>query len=99
MSSDYGQCVLCKKTKLLDDLMYLNHDAVCKDGCNILEPGVDPVEVFESDNVLITKFIAKYCIKKKFNPAERAMFLKGLQVGVGLARAISTDTLDTFTGE
>ena len=96
MGSDTGICALCGRVRSLDNLIYAGKEgAKCLDGCD----SIDAQEVFESDNEQVTRFVASYCERKKFNPAERSVFLRGLQVGVGLARAIQTDTLNQFTGE
>ena len=85
-------CAYCGKLQPLDGGEYRENGFKCSE---CLDP-VDPVEAFEADNERITKFIAKYCIKRNFNPAERSKFLQGVQIGVGLARAIQTDTVENF---
>lgn len=94
MSSNVELCINCKQIKSLDIMRHGEEGWICND-CE-QEPE-DLTEVLERDNVLITKFISAYCLKKKFNPAKQSAFLEGLQMGIGLARAIRTNTLDTFT--
>jgi len=55
-------------------------------------------EMIKEDAEKVQEYLARFMVIKGYNENERRRFIAGFQTGVGITNAITTGTLDIYTG-